>query len=408
MHHLVGGISSAGRALPALDGIPFLAQRAAAHQVWDTNGRAYIDTAMGFGAAKLGHADPDVLDAVTEALRRAPMPSYAHALEEQAASALASCTGALDQVIFVNTGSEAVHLACRAARAYTGRKLVAKFAAGYDGWYDPVAFGNAASADAGMPGARPVKDGMTLLRYNDFDDIERLFAQHPDIAAVLLEPMLANAGCVVPAPGYLERLCKSAHAHGALVILDEVLMGFQVRAGLFSQAFAVDADLACVGKAIGSGIPVAAVLGTAEVMREFETGNVVRAGTYSGNPPACAAVLATLGKLKRFDYAAHQADGNWLRQALEQVFARNGLALSTSGYGSVFSCWHAPRAPRDYSEASAWLKPQRSLDLHLALRRRGLLTMPAGYGRIYLSVTHTRAVLEQMLEIFGEVADAWA
>lgn len=405
MNNLVGGISSAGRALPDIDGVPFLVERAKGCQVWDSSGRVYLDTAMGFGATKLGHGDPDVLEAVIEAMRRAAMPSYAHALEEQAAHALASCTGILDRVIFLNTGSEAVHLACRAARAHTGRSLVAKFAAGYDGWYDPVAFGNASSPEAQMHSVRPVREGMTLLRYNDFDDIEQLFREHTDIAAILVEPLLANAGCVMPEPGYLKHLSEVAHRHGALVILDEVLMGFQVRAGLFSQPLGIEADLACVGKAIGNGMPVAALIGTAAVMAGFENGKVVRAGTYSGNPPACAAVIATLEKLKQFDYNTHLANGDWLRERLVECFADRGRKVCTSGYGSVFSIWHAPLPPRSYEEASALVQADLSLDLHLRARRAGLLLMPNAYGRIYLSSTHTRAVLGDILELLGQALD---
>ena len=408
MTYLVGGISSGGRALPDLDGVAFLVERALGHQLWDAQGRTYIDTAMGFGAAKLGHADADVLAAVQGALQRGPMPGYAHVLEEQAAAALASCTGTLNQVIFLNSGSEAVQLACRAARSQTGRSLVAKFAAGYNGWHQGMAFGNAASKAADMFGERPVKDGMTLLRYNDFEDVEQLFAERSDIAAVLVEPMLAHAGCLMPAAGYLEHLCQTAHAHGALVILDEVLTGFQIRAGLFSQTFALNADLACLGQAIGSGVPVAALLGTSDAMRCLTNGQLPRGGTFNGAPPACAAVLATINKLRRFDYAAQQKAGDCLRRRLEQIFLRRGLPLSTSGCGSLFSLWHAPRAPLDYSEASVWVNPQRSLQLHLALRRRGLLLMPGGYGRIHLSTCHTAPVLQQMLEIFTQVADIWA
>lgn len=180
------------------------------------------------------------------------MPSFAHAREEAAAAALAARCGDLSQVIFLNTGSEAVHLACRTARIATGRGRIVKFAAAYDGWYDPVAFGNTQSPAARMTGARPERDGMLLLRYNDFADVERLFAEYDDIAAILMEPVLANAGCLEPAPGYLQYVTDRAHRNGALVILDEVLMGFRLHAGLTGHYLGVDADLAAVGKAIGT------------------------------------------------------------------------------------------------------------------------------------------------------------
>src|SRR5260221_8308406 len=155
MGHLVGGISSAGRALPDLDVEPFLVARSRGPHIWDRQGRRYVDTALGFGATLLGHADPAVMQAVATALDNGPLPAFAHELEEAAAAALARTTGSLSRIVFVNTGSEAVHLACRIARQATGRPRIAKFAAGYDGWYDDVAFGNPGSVEAAMPANRP-------------------------------------------------------------------------------------------------------------------------------------------------------------------------------------------------------------------------------------------------------------
>ena len=232
MGHLVGGISSAGRALPDLDGEPFRVARSRGAHVWDRQGRRYVDTALGFGATLLGHGDPAVMRAVAQALDNGPLPAFAHPTEEAAAAALAALTAPLDQVIFTNSGSEAVHLACRAARAVTGRTRVAKFAAAYDGWYDELAFGNAGSDEAAMTAnRRPMGLRTVLLRYNDESDVDSLFAEHDDIAAVLVEPVLANAGCILPAPGYLGHLQAVARRRGALVILDEVLMGYRLHAG---------------------------------------------------------------------------------------------------------------------------------------------------------------------------------
>ncbi|MBA1183408.1 aminotransferase class III-fold pyridoxal phosphate-dependent enzyme [Pseudomonas psychrotolerans] len=259
MTFLVGGISSAGRAFPDVQGHAFRVTRSAGAYLWHDRGQRYLDTAMGFGATLLGHAPPPVLEAVAQAQAEGPMPSFAHALEEAAAAALAARCGDLSQVIFLNTGSEAVHLACRTARIATGRGRIVKFAAAYDGWYDPVAFGNAQSPAARMTGARPERDGMLLLRYNDFADVERLFAEYDDIAAILMEPVLANAGCLEPAPGYLQYVTDRAHRNGALVILDEVLMGFRLHAGLTGHYLGVDADLTAVSG--GQWLAAAATLG---------------------------------------------------------------------------------------------------------------------------------------------------
>ncbi len=405
MKHLVGGISSAGRALPAVDGVPFLTARSFGAHVWDEHGRRYIDTALGFGATLLGHAHPQVVDAVKRALADGPMPAFAHAGEERAAELLTAATGSLSRAIFTNTGSEAVHLACRLARAAAGRGLIAKMAAGFDGWYDDVAFGNAGSAEAEMLANRRPRSARTLLlRFNDFDDVDRLFTENDDVAAVIMEPMLANAGCILPAPGYLKHVETVARRNGALVILDEVLMGFRTGFGLAGQAMGIDADLATVGKAIGSGIAVAGVVGTPEIMALCESGQVTRAGTYSGNPVATAAVCATLSLLATHDYNAFVARGERLRGEIEHVFAVNGISAVTSGYGSVFTVWFSDALPRDYREAATKVDETRSRAMHEGLRREGLLAMPSPYGRLYLSASHDDVVVAEMAEIFARVA----
>lgn len=399
MKHLIGGISSGGRALPQIDGRAFSVSRSQGPWLWDEQGVRYVDTAMGFGATLLGHAEPAVIAASSAALGNGPMPSFAHADEEGAAAALARFTGDLSQVIFVNTGSEAVHLACRTARVATGRARIVKFAAGYDGWYDAVAFGNAGQPAALMADTqRPEQDGMLLLRYNDFADAEQLFRDYSDIAAVVVEPVLANAGCIEPAPGYLKHLSDLAHAHGALVILDEVLMGLRLHAGLSGTLLGAEADLATVGKAIGSGVPVAALVGKPEYMALFEQGKIVRAGTYSGAPPACAAVLATLKQLACADYSALLARGDVLRADLVAAFAQKGIAVSTSGYGSVFTLWPCAVAPRNYAEAAQVANSDWTLALHKALRRQGVMTMPFAFGRVYLTFAHDEAALQTLLD----------
>lgn len=402
--HLVGGISSAGRAVPPIDGRPLLIERAEGPWLWDNQGRRYIDTALGFGATLLGHGPEPVVAATTRAIRAGSMPAFAHAGEEEAAAALAAATAPLTSVVFTSTGSEAVHLAARIARAATGRRLVAKMAAGYDGWYDDVTLGQAGSPEALMrANARPRRDRTLLLRYNDFEDVERLFAESDDVAAVLLEPMLANAGCVPAAPGYLAHVAAVARAHGALVVADEVLMGFRLRPGLASPGDGLEPDLATIGKAIGSGFAVAAVIGRPEIMQAAE-GAGVRAGTYSGNPVATAAVTSTLRELAVADYPALLARGDRLRAAAVAAFARAGRAVSTSGFGSVFTLWFTPSPPTTYAEAAERADPQLTLRWHTALRRRGALAMPFPYGRLYLSFAHDEAVCAELADIMADAA----
>ena len=307
MNNLVGDVSSAARILPDLHGERLFIRSAGGAYLHDDRGRRYIDTALGFGAVLLGHSRPDVVSSVGQALLDGASPSWAHVREHAAAASLARFTGDMCKVMFTNSGSEAVHLACRAARAFTGRRKIAKMAAGFDGWFDEVSFGNVSSPEAGFAdGARPSTERTTLLRFNDFEDVERLFREDDDIAAIVMEPMLANAGCLMAAPGYLLHVQQVARRHGALLIADEVLMGFRLFAGLASLREGLTPDLATVGKAIGSGVPVSAVVGRPEVLAGFERGTVTRGGTFSGNPMACAALLTTLEALRGSDYTARR------------------------------------------------------------------------------------------------------
>lgn len=409
MTYLVGGISSAARALPVIDGVKFSVDRSKGPYIWAADGKRYVDTALGFGATILGHGHPAVIDAVQRAIARGPMPAFAHDLEEEAAAALARHTGTLSRIIFVNTGSEAVHLAMRAARAHTGRGTIAKFAAGYDGWYDNIAFGNVNSAEAAMvSNRRPVRDGITLLRYNDKSDVDLLFAENPDIAAILVEPVLANAGTIVPQAGYLQHLAATARAHGALVIADEVLMGFRLHPGLSTHALGIEPDMAALGKAIGSGFVVAAVAGRPEIMACFEDQRVARAGTYNGNPVACAAVCATMAALERSDYPGLLETGNTLRRTVETAFADHGLPVSTTGYGSVFTLWKGETPPRDYQQAVKIIDPGFTAGLHEHLRGHGVVSIPQPFGRHYLSFAHDPEALSMLAEGFSQAAGAMA
>ncbi|WP_175760052.1 aspartate aminotransferase family protein [Burkholderia anthina] len=409
MAYLVGDVSSSARCFPLMDGKPVAIARSNGPYVWDDTGKRYIDTVLGFGGTILGHAPSAVTEAASAALMTNPLPAVNHPSEEAAAAALAQRMGKLNRVIFTNSGSEAVHLALRVARVVTGKRRVVKIAAGFDGWLDGVVFGNVGSAEARFkPGQRPANDFVTVIRYNDFDDVDQVFAEFNDIAAILVEPMLANAACIPAVEGYLAHLQATAHKHGALLVCDEVLMGFRLHAGLTSHMYGIDPDLVSVGKAIGSGIAVSAVVGKAEYMRVAEEGRALRGGTFSGNPVACAAVLATMPALDSSDYHALRVRGDSLRASIVESFRRNGRAVSTSGYGNVFSIWFSDEPPTTYDEGLALVNSELSMALHLHLRREGILVMPSPYGRMYLSFAHDDAVVNEMKQVFDRVAEEMA
>jgi glutamate-1-semialdehyde 2,1-aminomutase len=407
MAHLVDRVSSSARTLPELDGRDLSIVSSAGPYLFGSDGRRYVDTALGFGGTMLGHAHPAVVAAATEAIRNGSLPAFSHPGEERAAAALAQRLAPLDRTIFTSSGSEAVHLAARIARTVTGRRRVAKMAAGFDGWLDDIAFGNVATPEAGFHDQhRPTNDRTTLLRFNDAADVERLFAENDDIAAVLYEPILANAACIMPAEGYLEHVQAVARRHGALLIADEVLMGFRLRPGLSSHHFGLDPDIATIGKAMGSGIPVSAVVGRRSVMDAYQEAGGLRGGTFSGNPLACAAVEATLPQLDAMDYPALRERGDALRSFLERSFAAQGIPVKTTGYGNVFGLWFGPEAPGDYEAAHRLADPDKSRSLHLALRRHGVLAMPSPYGRIYTSFAHDGEAFALLHEAFAQAAAA--
>jgi glutamate-1-semialdehyde 2,1-aminomutase len=404
MSALPGNISSMIRRLPDLDGKPFLVDRANGASLTDIHGRRYVDLAMSMGATILGHAHPAVVEACTRALERGSMPGFSHELEAAAADAMVKDAGKLTRATFVTTGSEAVHLACRIARKTTGRHTIAKIAAGFDGWYDDLAFGWSGSPEADLAGKRPFANGFTLLRWNDVADLEALFAESKDIAAVLIEPMLANAGSLMAEPEYLEAVGRICRNHGAMVISDEVLMGLRLHPGPTCHRLGLDPDLVTLGKAIGSGVPVAAVLGTEEAFTAVIDGRATRAGTYHGNPLVASAVLATFETLRKSDYAAFLQRGEDLRRAISGAFTSAGIKVATSGIGSVFSLWFADRSPTRYGEAKSLIRAEFSAALHLELRRQGVVTIPSPWGRIFTSFAHGPADHAAVVDAYRQAA----
>lgn len=396
--HLAGDVSSAGRVLPPLNDQTLKVVRSRGPFIWDENDRRYIDTLMSFGATLLGHAPPEVVEAVTKAIVNGPMHGAPNVFEEVAAAALTRHTGQLRRAIFLNSGSEAVHFACHVARQIKGRPLIAKFAGSYHGWYDP--FGNANTPEASMKGRkRAANDRFVLLRFNDEEDLQNLFKERKDIAAILIEPILANAGCIVPAPGYLKQLQAVARDNDALIISDEVLVGFRLHNGLAADILGLAPDLAAVGKAIGSGFAVSAVIGTEEVMAAVRERSVVAAGTYNGNAVACAAIAATAELLDELDYDAMLRRGDRLRSGIEDAAKRLGLFLATSGCGSVFTIWFAETPPVSYPQALSLQRPDLTLKLHLALRRKGILAMPHPMGRWFISSAHDDDVIDELISV---------
>lgn len=404
------GISSQPRNLPDVDGEAFIVSRSKGARLFNTAGRSFVDYGMAMGANLVGHAHPVVNEACIRALENGSMPGFRNDREEAAGEALARVGGErVTKVTFVTTGTEAVHLACRIARGATGRRLIAKAVGGYDGWFDPVRFGLVGSPEAERTNARPVRDEMTLFRINEMQDIEQLFAEYgSQLAAILVEPMLGNTGCLVPERAYFERLTALAKAHGTMIISDEVMVGLRLGPRLVGEQLGLTPDLVTMGKAIGSGVPVAAVLGTPAAFEVVERGEVVRFGTYHGNPLVAAAVEATMSLLTDEAYAGLSAYGAAMRKALGDIFAAQGVAVSTPGFDAVFSLWFAGQAPRTYEEAKAFLRPQATALTYEVTHRNGVVTLPSPWGRLFMSFAHGDAEMEATCRAYEAAARAVA
>lgn len=401
------GISSHGRGLPDVDGVELMIVKSKGGRLIDAQGRNYVDYGMAMGACLVGHGNDKVVEACKAALDDGPLPGFKHPREEKAAEALAEVGGRLSKVTFTSTGSEAVHLASRIARAKTGRHLIAKAVGGYDGWYDEFRFGLVDSPESLERNARPSNGDFTLFKVNDLADLELLFADHGgELAAVIIEPMLGNAGCLVPDRAYLEKLTELAHKAGALVISDEVMVGLRLGFRPVSEQMGLTADLMTMGKAIGSGLPVAAVLGTPDAFSVVESGQVGCYGTYQGNPVVTAAVSATLEYLKAADYEKLFAYGKRLRSGIVDAFADEGITVCTSGFPSAFSLWFSPTPPTNYAECRERVKPDVSKFLYEQMRREGVVTLPSPWGRLFFSFEHGDAEAEITLNAYRNSARA--
>jgi glutamate-1-semialdehyde 2,1-aminomutase len=409
-----GGVSSPVRAYRAVGGEPPVFARASGAEIFDTEGRAYLDLVGTWGPLILGHAHPAVVEAVTRAARDGLSFGATAAREVELAERVLARYPFAGRVRFVSTGTEAVMSAVRLARGATGRSRIVKFDGCYHGHSDSLLV----KAGSGLATfAQPDSAGVPaeLARLTDvlpLDDeraAEELFARRgSEIAAVLIEPLPANAGLLVQRPEFLARLRELTRRHGALLVFDEVISGFRVAPGGMTERTGITPDLVTLGKILGGGLPAAAYLGPADLMEQLApNGPVYQAGTLSGNPLAMAAGLATLAELERPGvHATLEARGAELERGLAQLLARRGLPASIARVGSIL--WlalqpgPAPRAWHAVERAGAELYAR----LHRGARERGLLLAPSAFEVAFLSLAHGPEELARVLAILDEVLAA--
>jgi glutamate-1-semialdehyde 2,1-aminomutase len=421
---LAGGVGSGTRA-PRSGYLPlpvFVRSGAGAH-LTDEDGNDYIDYVMGQGPLILGHRPAAVVEAITGTLRdRGSLFSLAHDLEGQAAAAVAARIPSMELLRLGNSGTECVQYALRFARAFTGREKVLRFEGHYHGWSDAIHWsghpgpGEWGPADApstvagstGMPAG--VADTLIVGIWNDTAALERIFAERGDeIAAVITEPILGNCGALMPAPGYLERMRELATAHGALLIFDEVLTGLRVGPGGAQELFGIRPDLTVLAKALGAGVPVAAVGGRRDIMEMVIDGRTMHGGTYNSNPLVCAAVIAAVAATGAPGfYADLESRGRRLADGLVAAAAENGMDACWSGVGAMFQLWFAPQPPAGYRPAHEVVAASPFPTLYAELRERGVLIQPPQEGLFFLSGGHTDADIDRTLAAAADAMPAVA
>jgi glutamate-1-semialdehyde 2,1-aminomutase len=411
-----GGVSSPVRAFRAVGGTPLFIARASGAQVFDADGRAYLDFVGSWGPLIAGHAHPAVITAVTEALTRGTTYGAPCAAEVELAERVVASYPAAEQVRFVSSGTEAVMSAIRVARAFTGRDLIVKFAGCYHGHADYllVAAGSGL-ATFGRPSSAGVPAAFTactrVLPLDDEASVAQLFEREgTNIAAVIIEPVPANHGLLPQRPAFLSALRMLTREYGALLVFDEVISGFRLGRGGAAELLGITPDLATFGKVIGGGMPVGAFGGARRIMaRLAPDGDTYQAGTLSGNPVAMTAGLTTLDLLVRESgWQRLEARGAELERLLQPVLAAAPFPVHLVRLGSLFwLSFHEAGAPR-----TAVTLTEREIARYAALFHglldRGVYLPPSAYEACFLSLAHTTTDLTRFATALGSALAAIA
>jgi glutamate-1-semialdehyde 2,1-aminomutase len=410
-----GGVNSPVRAFRAVGGDPLFIASASGARLRDADGREYLDYVCSWGPLILGHAPPAVVEAVADAARRGT--SYGAPCEGEVALAerVVRRVPGIEKVRFVSSGTEATMSALRLARGFTGRRKILKFEGCYHGHADAllVAAGSGV-ATLGIPGSPGVPEGTvadTLVApFNDLGAVEQVVAAHgPDLAAVIVEPVVGNMGVVAPREGYLRGLRDLTARAGALLVFDEVITGFRLAPGGAQQLYGVTPDLTCLGKIIGGGLPVGAYGGRADIMAKVAPeGPVYQAGTLSGNPLAMAAGCATLDALDApGSYERLDALGARLQQGLVRAAREAGVTVTVNRVGSLLTAFFCAGPVEDWPGAKRADTARFGRFFH-AMLDRGIYLPPAQFEALFVSLAHTEADLDRTVAAAGEAFAAVA
>ncbi len=401
---LVGGVDSPVRAFRSVGGTPRFMVRGKGAYLWDADERRYLDFCMSWGALLLGHANPAVVRAVRSAAGRGMSFGAATESEVRLAEEVKRRFRSIDLLRFVSSGTEATMSAVRVARGFTGRDKIVTFEGAYHGHADALLVkAGSGLAAASLPGSAGVPENAVrdtlVARYNDLASVEDLFRSHGDhIAAILVEPIAGNMGVVPPDPGFLEGLRHITREFGSLLVFDEVISGFRVASGGAQERYGVAADLTCLGKVLGHGMPLGAYGGRRDVMeRVAPLGPVYQAGTLAGNPLAMAAGLATLNQLRPDLYRRLEKRSSQLERGLHDAADGADVDVQVSRVGSMMGLFFQPEPVRNYRDAAAMDQAAYGR-FFWALLKRGVYFPPAPFESFFVSASHRAPEVERTIE----------
>ena len=403
--YLPGGVDSPVRAFKAVGGEPVIISYGRGSHVWDADGNEYIDYVASWGPLIFGHAHPSIVAILQKAAERGTSFGATTELEVELARLVCAAVPSIEQVRFVNSGTEATMSALRLARAFTGRDKILKFEGCYHGHSDGLlAKAGSGLATLGLPDSAGVPASFTaetiVAPYNDPAAVERIFSEYEGaIAAVILEPVAANMGLVPPAEGFLQFLREITERAGTLLIFDEVITGFRLATGGAQMYYGVVPDLTCLGKIIGGGLPVGAYGGRRDIMSLVAPlGPVYQAGTLSGNPMAMAAGIVTLRMLQNEGiYRVLDEMASTFAAGLRAAAASAECEVTIAQLGSMITIFFAPDAPHDYGSAKQ-ADAARYGRFFGSMLDAGIYLPPSQYEVMFVSAVHQQADFDRTIE----------
>ncbi len=400
-----GGVNSPVRAFKSVGITPHFIRYGNGARIYDEDGSEFIDYVASWGPLILGHANPEILFAVRNALENGTSFGAPTRLEVEFAKTIVELVPSIEMVRLVSSGTEAVMSAIRLARGYTGRDKIIKFAGCYHGHSDGLlAKAGSGAVTFSLPDSLGVPSNVVeqtvIAPYNDLDAVRKKFEENPKrLAAVIVEPVAGNMGVVPPEPGFLEGLRELSNRDGALLIFDEVITGFRVALGGAQELYSVMPDLTCLGKIIGGGLPVAAFGGPREIMQSLApVGGVYQAGTLSGNPLAVTAGLTMLAALKRDNpYSELDSKAKALADGVSSILQQKHVPHTVNRVGSMLSVFFNPGPVRNYEDV---LKSDREAfsRFFVNMLNQGIYLAPSAFEAWFVGTAHTDADIEATLK----------